>query len=213
MADTRNIKRNVRRLQRIKTWQLVLLLLLMGFIAATFLRLNNIGMIQRREAVLKADEGSDTTITQTRLYDLQRYVAAHMNANMGVIYLEGQYKRDTAKIIDDASSSTSYEDAKPFKEAQAVCAPRYANLGGYSQAYQQCVLDQLDTHKSSSNLSSEVRLPKPDQYRVSFVSPLWSPDFAGFSVLICIVIGMIIIVRLTALLVLKLVLKIRHRGV
>lgn len=213
MTETRKIQWNVRRLQRIKTWQLVLLLLVMCFIAATFLRLNNIGMIQRREAVLQADKGADVTVTWNRMYDLQRYVAGHMNANMGAIYLEEQYKRDSQKILDTASSSSSYEDAKPFKEAQAVCAPRYANLGGYSQAYQQCVIDQLNAHGASSNLANEVPLPKPDQYRFSFVSPTWSPDFAGFSVLLCVLISLVIIVRISALLILKLVLKMRHRGV
>lgn len=213
MAETRNIKRNVRRLRRIKTWQLVVLLVLMMFIAATFLRLNNIGMVERRESVLNADEGTDSTITQTRLYDLQRYVSSHMNADMGTIYLANQYKRDTQKIIDAASSTASYEDAKPFKEAQEVCAPRYANLGGYSQAYQQCVWDQLESHGESANLSSDLQPPKTDQYRFSFVSPLWSPDFAGFTVVACFLIALLIVARIVALVVLKLILKIKHRGV
>ena len=212
MAETRNIKRNVKRLGRIKTWQLVLLLILMCLIAATFLRLNNIGMIQRRDAVLQADKGTDTTITQTRLYDLQRYVAAHMNANMGTIYLEGQYKRDSQKAIDAAS-----DDANPngnvFKRAQEICAPRYANLGGYSQAYQQCVISELNSFSPSDDPAAQVSLPRADQYRFSFVSPVWSPDFAGFSVLICAAIVFLIIARLVALGVLKCILKIRHRGV
>ncbi len=212
MAEVRNIKRNVKRLQHIKTWQLVLLLLLGVFIAATFLRLNNIGMIQRRDAVLRADAGADTTVTQTRLYDLQRYVAAHMNADMGTIYLEGQYKRDSQKAID-AASSDSNPNGNVFKRAQEVCAPRYANLGGYSQAYQQCVIGELNSFSPSENPVSQVALPKADQYRFSFISPVWSPDFAGFSVLACLVISFLIIARLVALGVLKLILKLRHRGV
>lgn len=170
-------------------------------------------MIQRRDAVLQADKGTDTNITQTRLYDLQRYVSSHMNANMGTIYLENQYKRDSQKLIDSASSSTSYEDAKPFKDAQAVCAPRYASLGSYSLAYQQCVVDQLNSVGSSANLTTELQLPKADQYRFSFAAPLWSPDFAGFSVLVCVLIIITIIVRLGAIALLKLILKIKHRGV
>lgn len=212
MADTRNIKRNVKRLQRIQTWQLVLLLILMGFIAATFLRLNNIGMIQRRDAVVQADKGSDTTITQTRLYDLQRYVATHMNADMGTIYLQGQYKRDSQKMIE-AASNDSNPNGNVFKKAQEVCAPRYAHLGGYSQAYERCVVDQIESFKTSDTLSTEIQLPKPDQYRFSFATPLWSPDFAGFSVLICLFIIFVILARLVALGILKLILKIQHRGV
>lgn len=212
MAETRNIKRNVRRLGRIKTWQLVLLLLLMVFVAATFLRLNNIGMIQRREAVMEADKGTDPSVTQTRLYDLQRYVAAHMNADMGTIYLENQYKRDSQKVID-AASDDGNPNGNVFKKAQEVCAPKYANLGHYSQAYQQCVISELDSFSPSGDPASSVTLPKADQYRFSFVSPLWSPDFAGFSVLVCLVIVALIVTRLIALGILKCILRLRHRGI
>lgn len=212
MAETRYIKRNVRRLQQIKTWQLLLLLLLVGFIAATFLRLNNIGMIQRRDAVLAADKVGDPTITQNRLYDLQRYVAAHMNADMGTIYLEQQYKRDGQKAIDGAASDTN-PNGNVFKKAQEICAPKYANLGHYSQAYQQCVISELDSFSPSGEPIEGIEMPKADQYRFSFVSPVWSPDFAGFSVLACLVIVFIIMARLIALAVLRLVIKMRHRGV
>ena len=52
MADKGRIKQDIKNLQRIKTWQLIILLIIVGFIAATFLRLNSIGMVQRREAVI-----------------------------------------------------------------------------------------------------------------------------------------------------------------
>ena len=81
MADKGRIKKNIKDLQRIKTWQLIVLLVIVGFISATFLRLNNIVMVQRREAVITADkEGSQDDIVN-RLYDLQRYVSSHMNSN------------------------------------------------------------------------------------------------------------------------------------
>lgn len=210
MADTRHIKRNVRRLQRVKTWQLVALLFVMGFIAATFLRLNNVGMVQARDAVLNADKGSDPLVTQTRLYDLQRYASAHMNASMGTIYLEGQYHRDSQKAID-AAANDSNANGNVFQKVQDICVPKYAHLGDYSQAYQQCVITELNNFSPANSPASEVKLPRADQYRFSFVSPLWSPDFAGFSVLICLLILLAIAARLIGLLVLKLILKIQNR--
>ena len=212
MADKRQLKYDLRRLQQVKTWQLLVLLVFAGFIAATFLRLNNIGMIQRRDAVMQADKSTNTTVTQTRLYDLQRYVAGHMNTDMGVIYLENQYKRDSQKVID-AASSDSNPNGNVFKKAQEVCAPRYAHLGSYSQAYQQCVLTELSNFAPAGSPVDSVKLPKTDQYRFSFVSPVWSPDFAGFSVLACALIALIIIVRSIAYVVLKLFLNFKHRSV
>lgn len=213
MADKRQVRRSIRQLQHVKTWQLLILLILGLFVAATFLRLNNIGMTQRREAVLQADrDGASAQVLQGRLYDLQRYVASHMNASMGTIYLENEYKRATQAAISGATDSDN-PNGNVFKKAQEVCAPKYANLGHYSLAYQQCVIDQLNNYPSASQLTSSLALPKADAYRYSFVAPLWSPDFAGFSVLACILILLMIIVRLIGILILRMLLKSRNRGI
>lgn len=210
MGDERHVKRNIRRLSRVKTWQLFALLILVGFVAATFLRLNNIEMVQRRTAVLNADKSGDTEAIKNRLIELQRYVAAHMNTDMGTIYLEHQYQRDI-----DAANARAVGDDNPngniFKKAQEVCAPRFSNLGTYSLPYQQCVVNELNKYPAASQLTSELRLPKANSYRHSFISPLWSPDFAGFSVLMCLLIIILIIGRLLSLWALKLILKLRHR--
>lgn len=211
MADKRQVKRSIKQLQHVKTWQLFILLILFGFIAATFLRLNNIGMEQRRDAVAQADKAGDENAIQSRLYDLQRYVSAHMNANMGTIYLENEYKRDTQNALDNASDSDN-PNGNIFLKAQQVCAPKYANLGHYSQAYQQCVIDQLNSYPTATQLTTSLNLPKADAYRFSFISPLWTPDFAGFSVLICLIILLVIIARFVGLLILKAILRSRNRG-
>ncbi len=210
MADKRQVRRNIKRLQHVKTWQLVILLLLFGFIAAIFLRLNNIGMEQRRTAVLAADKTGDQQAIKSRLFDLQRYVSSHMNADMGAIYLQDQYKRDTQQTIDQAGNSNN-PNGNVFKKAQEVCAPKYENLGGYSLAYQQCVINQLNKYPAANSIQNSLHLPKADAYRFSYVSPLWSPDFAGFSVLICLLIILVIIGRLVSLGALRAILKMRNR--
>lgn len=207
MADKREVRRDIKRLQSIKTWQLVILLLLAGFIAATLLRLNNIGMIQRREAVLHADKAGETGAIKARLYDLQRYVTSHMNADMGSIYLENQYRRDSDQAIDTAGGSSN-PNGNIYKKAQEVCAPRFTH---YSQAYLQCTVDYLNQYAPSDSPDAGVKLPKADAYRYSYVSPLWSPDFAGFSVLVCLLIILMIVARLIALAVLRAVLRMRNR--
>lgn len=210
MAETRQVKQNIRRLRRVKTWQLIILLILTGFVAATFLRLNNIEMVQRRASVLNADESGDKEAIKNRLTELQRYISAHMNTDMGTIYLKKQYERDI-----EAANTRAAGDDNPngniFKKAQAICAPRFSNLGHYSLPYQQCVLDEINKYPAASQLTSQLQLPKADRYRHGFISPLWSPDFAGFSVLACLLIIIVIIGRLIGLAVLKLILKMRHK--
>ena len=56
------------------------------------------------------------------------------------------------------------------------------------------------------------KLPNAALYRYSFISPIWSPDFAGWSVLLTGVILLIIILRLVILVVLRILLKRHYRA-
>lgn len=202
MVDRRQIKRRLNSIQKVKIWQLVILLILMAFLAATFLRLNNIGMIERREAVISADEEGDDEVTANRLYDLQRYVTSHMNTDMGKgVYLEASYKRDAQEAYNSASSESNV-----YKKAQDICEPRYSS---WSYAYLQCTLEELEKYPSAQT----VKLPVSDNYLHVFVSPLWSPDFAGFSVLICVVIFIMILLRATTVIILKILIKSRYKSI
>jgi hypothetical protein len=184
----------------------------MGFVAATFLRLNNIGMVQRRAAVNQADKIGDMAAIKNRLFDLQRYVSQHMNTDMGTIYLENQYKRDVEAAGQNASSENN-PNGNIYKKANDVCAPKYSYLGFYSLAYQNCYLEELGKYPAASALTSSLKLPKAETYRYSYASPLWSPDFAGFSVLACVLIILLIVARLLGLAVLKLILKSRYKSI
>lgn len=203
VADNRRVRRSIKRLQRVKTWQLVILLILASFLAATFLRLNNIGMVERRNAVLAADEAGNNDNTITRLYDLQRYVSTHMNADMGKgLYLVSSYKRDVQTAYNKASSDNN-PNGNIYKKAQDVCAPQFTR---WSEAYVQCTTSQLAKYPAATNLVDAVNLPRADGYLHVYVSPLWSPDFAGWSVLVCIALLLMIVARLVSLVILRLIL-------
>ena len=204
MADKRRIKQGIHWLQHIKTWQLLLVLVVMLLVAATFLRLNNIGMVERRTAVINADKQGDSEITKARLFDLQRYSTAHMNADSGIVYLAEQYQRDTQAVIAAASVNNSADNINT--KADAACKAQFA---GYSQAYVQCFAAELAKYPSGSNAPDKAVLPNPALYSHSFSSPLWSPDFAGFTLIICVGITVVIIARLLSLLLLRAMLR-RH---
>jgi hypothetical protein len=192
----------------VKTWQLVLLLILMSFVAATFLRMNNTGMVQRRNAVAAADKVGNVPDITARIYDLQRWSAAHMNADSGTFYLQEQYNRDAQRALSQ-SSDLSAASAQANADAEAVCRPQF---NGWSTAYMQCFLAELAKHPSSEKLP-EPKLPSPALYRYSFVSPLWSPDFAGWSIIGCLVIIIMIIGRIISLFVLRLMLRRHYQSV
>jgi len=210
VADKRRIKRSIKGLQRVKTWQLIIVFILALFLTATFLRLNNIGMIERRTAVLAADEAGDGQVTINRLYDLQRFVSAHMNTDMGKgLYLETSYKRDVQAAYDRASLDGN-PNGNIYKKAQEVCEPRFDR---YSYAYLQCTPGELAKYPAAGDLEKSVNVPRADSYLHVFASPLWSSDFAGWSVVVCMVIALMIFVRLLSLGVLRLILRQHYKSV
>lgn len=210
MAEKGRIRKNIKDLQRIKTWQLIVLLVIVGFVAATFLRLNNIGMVERRAAVLSADSEGDEQIIINRLYDLQRHVSSHMNTELGRgVYLESSYARDLQNW-----QSTQYGDSNPngniYKKAQEVCAPRFSS---YSAAYLQCTTSELAKYPAAEGPATETSKPRQEAYIHSFSSPFWSPDFAGWAVLAFVIILLLIVVRFISLGVLTLLLRKHYKSI
>lgn len=207
MVDKRRVRKSIKQLQRIQTWQLVVLLVLGAFVSATLLRMNNVGMVQRREAVHAADKSNNPDDVRSRLYDLHRYTASHMNANTGPVYLQHQYDRDVQAAIE--RTATSNEGETIYAQAEAVCGPQFS---GWSSAYMACFLAELDKHPTSDTLP-EVEYPQGDLYKFEYTSPIWSPDFAGWSLVGCGVILLIIVFRALSLALLKFMLRRHYRGV
>ncbi len=210
MADKERLRNSIKGLQRVQTWQLIVLFILFAFIAATFLRLNNIGMVERRAAVVSADKAGDEVILANRLLDLQRYVAAHMNTDLGRgVYLEESYNRAI-----QTWQETKYGDANPngnvYKKVQEVCEPQFRY---YSTAYLQCTDNELRKYQSAVDPATDTSKPSQEAYVHTYSSPFWSPDFAGWSLLVCAFIVVLILVRLMSLGILKLLLNRHYRRI
>lgn len=216
VADKRQVQKRIRELRHVKTWQLLLLLALAVLIAATFLRLNNVGMVERRRGVVSADQAGNLEDMQNRLYDLQRYASEHMNASTGRIALENQYQRDSQKAKDAAEANgANNPNGNVYRKAAEVCDPLGISQGWRwpDPRYISCIDTELGKYPASTNPGGSIKLPSASAYYHSFASPLWSADFAGFSVLACLVISLIIIGRLLTLGILRLLLKRHYRSV
>lgn len=214
-AERPEHRKGLKRLQQVKTWQLVLLLVLVLFVSATFLRLNNIGMLQRREAVLQADSNGDIAAVHDRLYDLQRYSSSKMNASTGQIYLQTSYDNAAAaakKAAEEAANSGGENIYKKIEEE--VCGPQ-ARANGWrwpDPRYIACQRAELEKYPAASGGSGQVSLPNKSLFVHSFYSPLWSPDFAGFSVLFCMLITLVIVGRMIGVLVLRVLLRKHYKN-
>lgn len=209
MADKGAVRQKLYYLNRVKTWQLVIVLMLMLLVSATFLRLNNIGMVERRDAVIAADKSGDSYAIQNRVFDLQNYSSSRMNASSGPVYLTEQYNRDAQATIQQAQNNGSGGETI-YAKADRICKQR---LSGNSPAYVQCVASEIAAMPDATKANDTIKMPNPALYRYNFASPGWTPDFAGFSVLVTAIIALIIIIRLIIIGILRLLLKREYTSV
>jgi low affinity Fe/Cu permease len=188
----------------VRTWQLVIVLILAVFIAMTFLRLNNIGVLDRKATVYVADEEGDTESLRDRIYDLQRYLASHMNTESSTIVLESSYNRDLQKQRAEAAANINNPNGNIFVAVDDICGPRFRHN---FRAYNECFVAELAKYPGSSEIVDYVDGPRPELYTHRFSSPLWSPDFAGWSIVVVLILILMIITRFISLIILKLLLR------
>ncbi len=200
----------LRWVRALKTWQLVVLLLLFALVSATLLRMNSLGMVERRSAVLAADEKGDVIKLKSSLVELQHYVSRHMNTGMGNgFFLAKTYERDRDAALASAGDATN-PSSSVYQQASVECRERWkGGVASFRNDYVQCVIERVGALSPAGDASASIKLPKADNYRVSYASPLWTPDLAGFAVAICALIVVAIFGRLLMLVVLRAMLR-RH---
>lgn len=195
------------RIREVKTWQLVIIFLALLSMSAFFLRQNNLRMIELRNLVKKADE--ENAGVDKALRNLQNYVTAHMNTELGDgIALQHSYERAYTAAVEEAAKSTN-PNAAIYTQVELECRPVYERTRSFP-AYTQCAHEKLSQLAPGQDALASLKTPSPDLYRFSFISPIWSPDLAGFAVLVTIFTSIIIIVRVAAYWILHAILR-THR--
>lgn len=206
MVDKRKLHHWLVVLRRIRTWQLLILFVLFFGLSAFLLRQNNLGMIELRNLVEKADgENGDT---RTALTNLQRYVTAHMNTNLGAgVVLEASYQRAYDAALKEAASAVNPNSAV-YVEAETQCRQQFGTRS--FQQYLSCVQQKVTALAPGRDPLESVKVPPAELFRYNFASPVFSFDIAGIVVLITAFIGVLIVIKLLGYATVKLMLR-RHR--
>ena len=211
--DTAQIRQQLHRLNLLKTWQLVVILLLGLLVSATLLRLNSLGMAERRDAVIAADEKGDDEAVKKALVELQRYVSSHMNTSLeNGVYREKAYERARDAAID-APSNSSNPQSEAYKQASIECRSRFqGGVESFRNDYVQCVLQQVSALTEGADPATTATLPQSEAFRYDYASPNWTPDLAGLSLLFCGLVTVVILMRLIAKGILHLMLRRHYRN-
>jgi hypothetical protein len=163
----------------IRPWYFLVLALMSSIICVFALRANNEQMITLRNAVYQADKNNSDV--EKALQNLRNFVYAHMNTDLAAgpnavhppIQLKYTYDRLVAAANKrvQAANSSLYTDAQHYCEAQIPT--------GFSGRYREsCINSYVTTHGVKP-----VSIPK-NLYEFDFVAPKWSPDLAGWSMIL-----------------------------
>lgn len=162
--------------RHIKPWYFIGAALVFGAISIVSLRHNNEQMIRLRNAVYTADQnGSDV---EGALRTLRQYVYGHMNTSLASgpnaihppIQLKYTYERLQQAQADVIGSGNS----ALYKQAQAYCDAQTV-IGSEVIA---CIQQYAAAHGA-------VVAAVPDSlYKFDFTSAKWSPDLAGWSLVL-----------------------------
>lgn len=160
-------------------------------ICAFALRANNQQMLELRQAVYTADERGEGV--QEALNELQSYVTAHMNTSLSSgnnnVYPPIQLKASYDRLVVARSEKLAADNSKIYNDAQQECERQNPNdFSGRNRV--PCIQEYVK--------GKGVVLPPISDalYKFSFVSPTWSPDLAGWSLLTSIVLAILTAVAL-----------------
>ena len=172
----------LKQTAKIPYWLPAIVFVVSTPVAITALRNNNQHMVALRNTVYKVDKnGGDVNLA---LNNLRNYVYAHMNTNLSSggdtikppIQLKYTYQRlqDVAQSSVDAANSQIYTDAENTCQAQIPASVSVSGSGRIA-----CVQAYITSHGGVA-----AKTIPPALYEFDFVSPNWSPDTAGWSLLI-----------------------------
>lgn len=182
--DKRHLHHLWRRIRPIKPVYFLLIAVMFGLISVFALRQNNLNMIKLRDAVYQADEQNGDV--EGALRTLREYVYAHMNTSLtsgnNAIYPPIQLKYRHERLIAAQAQTATAENAKIYTDAQADCEKRFpAGLSGSGRI--PCIQEYV-----ASRGIQTTEIPAA-LYQFDFVTPRWTPDLAGLSLVATAIFG------------------------
>jgi hypothetical protein len=190
--DKRKLHHLWTLIRPIKVWYIAALLLVSAGICVMALRDNNLVMVQLRDDVYAADrDGKDV---EGALQKLRAHVYGHMNTELSTgnnVYPPIQLKYTYQRLQQAEKDRVKQDNAKIYTDAQSHCEKQ--NPSGFSgRGRVPCIEEYVSSHGVK-----ETTIPDA-MYKFDFVSPSWSPDLAGFSLIASALFLLLLVVRIAA---------------
>ena len=226
------LRQTLTKIFRLSSWKIALILVLLGFWAASLLRFDHIEMTRLRDEVMEADKANDDNRLADALNKLHSFTLKHIVFNTveengvqvitfgtGPFYLENQYLRKANEAIKKAQEEIQRNSTNPngniYKKAADVCdAKSRANGWGFNSLYIQCYQDELAKYPAEETMDAygAAVLPSTELFRYEFSSPFWYPCGSGIVILIFIILAIILAVRIIFWLIIQIAFLITKRS-
>jgi hypothetical protein len=178
--DKRKLHHVWRYLRHVHPWYFLVLTLLFAGLTVVGLRQNNQRMIVLREAVFAADKkGGDI---ESALGELRYYVSRHMNTNLSAganaVHPPIQLKYTYERIQAARQQALGQNNSSLYGQAQETC-----NQQGQTGSAQETI-SCIQNFMAARGVQLE---DVPDAlYKFDFMSAKWSPDLAGWSIILAV---------------------------
>lgn len=163
-----------------KTWLYLFIVSAVLFVIA--LRNNNLTMSKLREEVYAADKNNGDV--NAALNKLRLYVYSHMNTNLSSgnnnIKPPIQLKYTYQRYYDEQFNQMQSANQKIYEAAKKACK---ANTSGFDPSRMSCISNYA---VNNGVRGADIKIPA-GLYQFDFVSPAWSPDLAGWSLVASII--------------------------
>lgn len=157
---------------------------------ALALRANNEQMVRLRQQVYTADKNNGDI--EGALKQLQAYVTAHMNTNLsagnGSVYPPIQLKYTYERLQQAELDQISQANGALYTQAQHYCEQQDStDFSGHNRV--PCIESYVTSH------GVQPKTIPAGLYKFDFISPTWSPDLAGWLVVLAVFMGLLLAVR------------------
>ena len=190
------------RLRPVKTWYLFVAFLTAATVCLIALRSNYANMITLRDQVYAADKSGQGV--EPALQRLRSYVGSHINTNLYSgkgVYPPVQLKYTYDRLVKAEQDRVNAANANVYTNAQKYCESVDPN-SFYGRERVPCIQQYV---KSRSTVTAQTI---PDAlYKFDFVSPRWSPDLAGWTLVLSVALLGLTVIRLLLGRVLRLLVK------
>lgn len=190
MANKRKLHHFHTKLRPVKARYLLLVFLVSLGIGVYALRQNNLRAIELRDQVIAADKANKGV--EEALRNLREHTYSHMNSSLSSgstsIKQPIQLKYTYERLVAAEKERVSKNNEKIYAEAQVTCE-RLFPVGLSGSGRIPCIQDYVAKNGTTEQPIQDAL------YKFDFASPIWSPDLAGFALLVAAISGVLFVTK------------------